>query len=53
MSTTRKEMDPLGEKEIPKDAYFGIQTFRATENFPISGLREPFVFIKADRKSVV
>jgi aspartate ammonia-lyase len=45
--STRKEIDPLGEKAIPKNAYYGIQTFRATENFPISGLREPFVFIKA------
>lgn len=45
--STRKEIDPLGEKAIPKNAYFGIQTFRATENFPISGLHEPIVFIKA------
>jgi aspartate ammonia-lyase len=45
--STRKEVDPLGEKAIPKDAYYGIQTFRAVENFPISGLKEPFVFIKA------
>ncbi|MCL1977500.1 MAG: aspartate ammonia-lyase [Candidatus Bathyarchaeota archaeon] len=45
--STRREIDPLGEKELPKDAYYGIQTFRAIENFPISGLREPFVFIKA------
>jgi len=45
--STRKEIDPLGEKEIPKDAYYGIQTFRATENFPISGSKEPQVFIKA------
>jgi aspartate ammonia-lyase len=45
--STRKEVDPLGEKAIPKDAYYGIQTFRAVENFPISELKEPFVFIKA------
>jgi aspartate ammonia-lyase len=44
---TRKEIDPLGEKAIPKDAYFGIQTFRATENFPVSGIKEPIQFIKA------
>jgi aspartate ammonia-lyase len=37
----------LGEKAIPKDAYFGIQTFRATENFPVSGIKEPIQFIKA------
>jgi aspartate ammonia-lyase len=45
--STRKEIDPLGEKEIPKDAYYGIQTFRATENFPISDIKEPLVFIKS------
>ncbi len=44
---TRREIDPLGEKAIPKNAYFGIQTFRATENFPVSGIKEPEVFIKA------
>ncbi len=44
---TRKEIDPLGEKAIPRDAYFGIQTFRATENFPVSGIKEPIQFIKA------
>jgi aspartate ammonia-lyase len=44
---TRRETDPLGEKAIPKDAYFGIQTFRATENFPVSGIKEPIQFIKA------
>ena len=47
MSTTRKEIDPLGEKAIPKDAYYGIQTARAIENFPVSGIREPVAFIKA------
>ncbi|MGC5328060.1 aspartate ammonia-lyase [Brevibacillus sp. SYSU BS000544] len=35
----RTEKDFLGEKEIPVDAYFGIQTIRATENFPITGYR--------------
>ncbi len=44
---TRKEIDPLGEKLIPKDAYFGIQTLRATENFPVSGIKAPIVFINA------
>ncbi|MCW3983147.1 MAG: aspartate ammonia-lyase [Candidatus Bathyarchaeota archaeon] len=44
---TRKEADPLGERLIPKDAYFGIQTFRATENFPVSGLKAPIQIIKA------
>jgi aspartate ammonia-lyase len=35
----RTERDPLGEKAVPADAYYGIQTMRALENFPISGLR--------------
>jgi aspartate ammonia-lyase len=35
----RIERDPLGEKPVPEDAYYGIQTTRALENFPISGLR--------------
>ncbi|MBE3116042.1 aspartate ammonia-lyase, partial [Candidatus Bathyarchaeota archaeon] len=45
--STRKEIDPLGEKAIPKDAYFGIQTFRAVENFPVSGIKAPETFVKA------
>lgn len=37
-SKTRLEKDSLGEREIPTGCYFGIQTLRATENFPVSGL---------------
>lgn len=44
---TRKEADPLGKRLIPKDAYYGIQTLRATENFPVSGIKAPLPFIKA------
>lgn len=33
----RVERDLLGEKEVPIDAYYGIQTLRAVENFPITG----------------
>ena len=36
---TRTERDPLGELAVPAGAYYGIQTARAVENFPISGLR--------------
>jgi aspartate ammonia-lyase len=36
---SRIERDPLGEFSVPDDAYYGIQTARAVENFPISGLR--------------
>src|SRR4051812_14459029 len=41
----RVEKDPLGEKQVPESALYGVQTQRAIENFPISGLRplEPFV----------
>lgn len=44
---TRREIDPLGEKTVPKNAYYGIQTVRALENFPVSGLKHPTSFIKA------
>ncbi|TRO52673.1 aspartate ammonia-lyase [Candidatus Bathyarchaeota archaeon] len=44
---TRVEIDPLGEKKIPEIAYYGIQTLRATENFPVSGIKHPIPFIKA------
>ena len=35
----RIEKDFIGEKEIPKEAYYGVQTMRAIENFPITGYR--------------
>jgi aspartate ammonia-lyase len=35
---TRIEKDLLGEKAVPADAYYGVQTARALENFPISGV---------------
>ena len=44
---TRMEIDPLGEKAVPENAYYGIHTLRATENFPVSGIKTPVVFIKA------
>ncbi len=45
--TTRTEKDPLGEKAVPDHALFGIQTLRAAENFPISGLRPLPQFVDA------
>ncbi|HET6639679.1 MAG TPA: aspartate ammonia-lyase [Gemmatimonadota bacterium] len=45
--TTRKEKDSLGSREVPAEVYWGIQTLRATENFPVSGLREPGWLIDA------
>ena len=43
----RVEQDSLGHKRIPAHAYYGIQTYRAVENFPISGLRLPIEMIRA------
>jgi aspartate ammonia-lyase len=45
--STRLEKDPLGEKPVPADALYGIQTLRAVENFPISGLRPLPAFVDA------
>jgi aspartate ammonia-lyase len=39
--TFRTERDPLGELNVPASAYYGVQTARAIENFPISGLHAP------------
>ena len=47
MSQTRIEKDPLGEKAVPAAALYGIQTLRASENFPISGLRPLPAFVDA------
>ncbi len=44
---TRIEVDSLGKKQVPKDSYYGIQTLRAIENFPVSGFEAPPVFIFA------
>lgn len=41
----RVERDSLGEVKVPKDAYWGAQTQRAIENFPVSGIKFPPVFI--------
>src|SRR5215469_11840065 len=35
---TRTEHDLLGEKQVPADAYYGVQTMRALENFQLSGI---------------
>ena len=37
MKEFRIESDLLGELQVPKDAYYGVQTQRAIENFHISG----------------
>ncbi|MES9755933.1 aspartate ammonia-lyase [Priestia megaterium] len=43
----RIEKDFLGTKEVPNEAYYGIQTLRAVENFPITGYRVHEELIKA------
>jgi fumarate hydratase class II len=43
----RTESDSLGEMQVPASAYYGAQTARAVENFPISNLRFPRQFIRA------
>ena len=44
---TRIEKDSLGQKDVPAKVYYGIQTLRAVENFPISGLKAHPKFIWA------
>jgi fumarate hydratase class II len=43
----RIEKDSLGERKIPADAYYGVQTQRAIENFPISGLKPKTSYVEA------
>jgi len=43
----RIEKDTMGEVKVPADAYYGAQTARAVENFPISDLRFSRSFIRA------
>src|SRR5256712_7755719 len=43
----RVESDTMGEVKDPNSAYYGAQTQRAVENFPISGIRLPRDFIRA------
>ncbi|MCF7669095.1 MAG: aspartate ammonia-lyase, partial [Verrucomicrobia bacterium] len=43
----RIESDSMGEMKVPLEAYYGAQTARAVDNFPISSLRFPRSFIKA------
>ncbi|MDQ6994834.1 MAG: class II fumarate hydratase [Mariprofundaceae bacterium] len=46
-TNTRIERDSMGEMDVPKDAMYGASTARAVENFPVSSLRFPRVFLKA------
>ena len=44
---TRREKDPLGELDVPANALYGVQSLRAVQNFPISGIRALPPFIDA------
>jgi aspartate ammonia-lyase len=43
----RTEKDSLGEKKVPREVYYGIQTQRALDNFPISGLKPCSAMVKS------
>ena len=47
MEKFRLESDSIGQREIPIDAYYGVQSLRAYENFKISGTKTHKEFIKA------
>lgn len=47
MTEYRSERDSMGEVNVPADAYYGAQTQRAVENFPISGWQLPEAMISA------
>ena len=47
MQEIRLEKDSIGVREIPKDVYYGVQSLRAFENFPISGKKVHTQFIRA------
>jgi aspartate ammonia-lyase len=43
----RTETDSMGQRQIPAEAYYGIQTLRAMENFPISGIKPLATYVDA------
>ncbi len=47
MAGYRIEKDSMGEVRVPADAYYGAQTQRAFENFPVSGVRMPLPVVHA------
>jgi fumarate hydratase class II len=47
MTEFRTERDSMGEVQVPAEAYYGAQTQRAVENFPISGWELPPALIHA------
>ena len=47
VNSTRQEKDSIGFKEVPANAYYGVQTARAVDNYPISGMRAHPTLIRA------
>lgn len=47
ISAYRVEKDSIGEKKVPRDVYYGVQTLRAVENFPMTGLRLHAQFVNS------
>ena len=47
MKDFRIEKDSMGEIRVPSIAYWGAQTQRAIENFPVSGIAFPTIFIRS------
>lgn len=47
MTQYREDKDAMGTVQVPREAYYGAQTQRAVDNFPISGLKLPPAFIRA------
>src|SRR5690348_16364529 len=45
-SDYRLEHDSLGEVKVPSSCFYGVQTQRGLENWKVSGVREPEVFIR-------
>jgi aspartate ammonia-lyase len=43
----RQERDSFGMRDVPDEVYYGVQTLRAVENFPVTGRREPPELIRA------
>ncbi|MDD1665530.1 MAG: aspartate ammonia-lyase [Methanomicrobiales archaeon] len=43
----RQERDSLGMRDVPDEVYYGVQTLRAVENFPVTGRREPPELVRA------
>ena len=47
MTETRTETDTMGAIEVPADRYWGAQTERSRQNFPIGGERMPIALTRA------